>query len=607
MTPLTMISGSRIARPVRGQEGIALFLVLMIVMVVGVMAMAAVAVSGNARLITAYEERQDALESVADAGLELARAQINGRPQLYPSTGYAVLENEVEVFDATGNRIPGVRRSTYAGPTGVATGQFGVYGSIVSVARAPNGDRVVRRGGIRQESFAKYAYFTNVEPSDIRFGGGDVIQGPVHSNDFIRIYDSGATFRGPGEVTTAETIVGRENATFVEGYSEEVTPINMPQTAELAKLRVFAQTGSAAFTAPAGGNANMALIRIEFVAIDLDDSGAADGLNEGFFRVYRMNNNSGSWLMASRPGNNSGWAASENCGVPSGNTLSTPARRTGTPPWPYTNNSTAYKLAAVKSSASRCYLGGAEELTDNGRFDANDGKGSWLPRTFSLPAGLPSELTNRDDFEYLFPIGHDLNPNFKGVIHVTGRVAVSGTVRGKVTLAATDDIFIVDDLKYATAPGSADCTEADILGLFGGSDVIVADNTINTPQQINTSQWYSYDDTKDEYIQAVVLALNTFHVQNYNAAGPTDPEACEARPWGRGCLYLTGGIIQETRGGVGTSSGLGYIKRYAYDVCAYQSPPPYFPTTGHFGRAGYFEVDPNGFSPGAFFERWNRG
>lgn len=607
MTPLPMISRSRVTHPVRGEDGIALFLVLMIVMVVGVMALAAVAVSGNARLITAYEERQDALESVADAGLELARARINGKPRLYPDSAYAVLENEVEVRDATGALIPGVRRSTYAGPTGVATGQFGVYGSIVSVARAPNGDRVVRRGEVRQESFAKYAYFTDVEPSDIRFGGGDVIQGPVHSNDYIRIYESGATFRGPGGVTTARTIVGRNNATFVEGYTEEVPRIDMPQTAELAKLRGYAQAGGAAFTAPNGGSGSVALIRVEFVAIDLDNSGAADGPNEGFFRVYRMNNNSGNWLMASRPGGNNGWTSSENCGIlKNDSTLDTPARRTGNPPWPYYNNSAAYKLAAVRNSASRCYLGGSEQLTEDGKFDANDGRGVWLARPFPLPAGLPARLTGRDDFAHLFPISHDLNPNFKGVIHVNGRVAVSGTVRGKVTLVATDDIFIVDDLKYATAPGSAACADADILGLFGGSDVVVADNTINTPQQVHSSQWYTLDDTKDEYIQAVVLALNTFRVQNFDDS-PSQAEACETRPWGRGCLYLTGGIIQRTRGGVGTSGGTGYLKRYAYDVCAYQSPPPYFPTTGHFGRARYYEIDPKGFSPDAFFARWNRG
>lgn len=598
MTPLRMIFRSRVTHPVRGEDGIALFLVLMIVMVVGVMALAAVAVSGNARLITAYEERQDALESVADAGLELARARINGKPRLYPDSGYTVLENEVEVRDATGALIPGVRRSTYAGPTGVATGQFGVYGSIVSVARSPNGDRVVRRGEVRQESFAKYAYFTDVEPSDIRFGGGDVIQGPVHSNDYIRIYASGATFRGPGGVTTARTIVGRSNATFLEGYTEEVPRIDMPQTAELAKLRGYAQAGGAAFTAPNGGNNDVALIRVEFLTIDLDNSGAADGPDEGFFRVYRMSNNSGDWLMASEPGNNNGWSSSVNCGIlRSDSTLDTPARRSG---------SAAYKRAAVRNPASRCYLGGAEQLTEDGKFDANDGRGVWLARPFSLPAGLPSRLTNRADFAYLFPISHDLNPNFKGVIHVTGRVAVSGTVRGKVTLTATDDIFIVDDLKYATAPGSAACAEADILGLFGGSDVIVADNTINTPQAVDGS-WHTLDeDTKDEYIQAVILALNTFHVQDYDE-GPRGAEACEATQWGRGCLYLTGGIIQRTRGGVGTSAGTGYLKRYAYDVCAYQSPPPYFPTTGHFGRARYYEIDPNGFSPGAFFERWNRG
>ena len=54
-------------------------------------------------------------------------------------------------------------------------------------------------------------------------------------------------------------------------------------------------------------------------------------------------------------------------------------------------------------------------------------------------------------------------------------------------------------------------------------------------------------------------------------------EACEAKTWGRGCLYITGGIIQNTRGAVGTSAGTGYVKRYSFDACAATEPPPYLP------------------------------
>ncbi len=57
----------------------------------------------------------------------------------------------------------------------------------------------------------------------------------------------------------------------------------------------------------------------------------------------------------------------------------------------------------------------------------------------------------------------------------------------------------------------------------------------------------------------------------------------------------------STRGAVGTTSGSGYIKRYSYDACAFQTPPPYFPTTGRFFRNRYYEIDPVGFDVTTFF------
>jgi len=172
--------------------------------------------------------------------------------------------------------------------------------------------------------------------------------------------------------------------------------------------------------------------------------------------------------------------------------------------------------------------------------------------------------------------------------------SASTRARGLVTLAATDNIIIADDIKYATDPGAGTC--ADMPGLFSGNDVIIADNTINSPTSPkNNGSYVTYDDTPDEFIQAVVLAIDVFTVENYTT-GSTKAEPCGHTLTGRGCLYLTGGIIQKTRGPVGLTDGHGYVKRYSYDACAATAaPPPYFPTTGHFGRSRYFEVDPTGF------------
>ena len=104
----------------------------------------------------------------------------------------------------------------------------------------------------------------------------------------------------------------------------------------------------------------------------------------------------------------------------------------------------------------------------------------------------------------------------------------------------------------------------------------------------------------DEYFHAVLLTLNIFTVQNYNS-GETNREDCSTTNWGRGCLQLTGGIIQQTRGAVGTTSGTGNLKRYSYNTCALTDPPPYFPTTGRFDRNRIYEIDPVGFNIAAWF------
>lgn len=573
------------SNPARGQGGYALLMVLLLVMAVTILAAGAVSVVGNASLINAYESRRTEMEALADAGLEMARARLNADKTLYPDEDYTQLENGQALTDAAGAVIPGVKRYTYAGPVGQTSGQYGVFGSIISIVESGN-TRVVRRGDIAQESFARFAYFTDVEPSNIAFGGGDVISGPVHSNDVIKVYSSGASFRGPGTVTTARTISGRSYATFTDGFQENVGRIALPTLADLGKLRGYADMGGTSFTAPGGGTNFEARLRIEFLTIDLNGDGLRNGPDEGFFRVYRGTGATW-WVTAAR--NGLGWPASENCGVWGSDGTFVLARDL-----PGNN---AAKIAALRSQNAKCYLGGSDSLT-NGFVPSQVNRGEWVRRGFALNGTLPQALRDRDDLDFLFPLGRGLNPNFKGVIHVTGRVGISGVLRGRVTLAATDRILIADDIVYASEGNGCE----DILGLFGGGDITVADNLLNTPQSTAGGEPFrSYDATPSEFINGVVLTLNTFNVENFD--GGPNAERCQDQVFGRGCLFLTGGIIQRTRGAVGTSGGTGYLKRYTYDACAASDPPPYFPTTGHFGRSSYYEINPVGFTASEFFDR----
>jgi len=570
------------------REGIALVLVFVVLLAVATLVGTASIVGSSSRVMTQQEERLGSILAAADAGLEEGRSLLNGDKTLYPDSNYVTLENGVTVTDAAGQKLAGLRRWTWAGPTGITTGQYGVFGSIVTVVEDANGDRFVRREEVFQESFAKYAYFTDIDYSaGIVFGGGDQLFGPVHSNDQIAIHSSGATFHST--VTTHKDIVGKGYGTFHDKVTEYGPYIPMPATTDLNKLRNYAIAGGTRIVSNANGGADQAETRIEFIAIDLNGDGFANGPNEGFFRIYQSANEA--WVSGDVPGG--GLTASQNCG----DVHSTHGDLFRAAPG-HGGGAHTTPLGSLQASTRRCYLGGSDELF--GAFQAADlvGPGQWLPWTGAVDSAL--QALNRPDEPYLWPLDRGSNPNFKGVIFIDGKAVVSGVVRGRITIASTDNIIIGDDFRYATNPGSGSC--ADIVGLFSGTDIVVADNAINSAiQPSGSGTYYTYDDTKDEFIDSIVLALDNFTAQNYNS-GSTSAQPCGTTLWGRGCLFLTGGIIQRQRGAVGTTGGTGYLKRYDYDRCAYTDPPPYFPTTGHFAQGRYFEVDPRGFNVGGYFK-----
>ncbi|HTR21862.1 MAG TPA: hypothetical protein VMH88_13505 [Gemmatimonadales bacterium] len=592
-------------RMANNERGIALIVVLLVVLGVAAIIAGAALLGSNTTLINKNQDRLTVLESVADAGIEETRSAINGTRTLYPDTSYKTLEAGAVVYAADGSVIPNVKRWIYEGPSGVSTGEYGVFGSVVVVAKDAQGNTVVRRGEVFQESFSKYAYFTNTEGA-IQFANGDQIFGPVHSNDVINIASSGATFFGP--VTTAKTISGVSYGTFKSGYRQNAAVIPLPQTADLSKLQAQAAIGNTSITSTSSGASGQATTRIEFVALDLDADGDSTDDDEGFMKVYQVTNAANAWWVVADTNayagssNVAGVRNSPNCGhVYTGAGTNHPAGGFVT----FANHLTTWttgsdaKNTAPSVGTVRCYLGGADSLNTPKVFTPTDSRGHWLP----WPGAVDSRVTALKGAEapYLWPVSRVLNPNFKGVIYVSGKVAVSGKLRGRVTLAASDNIIIADDVTYVNNPGTGNCK--DILGIFSGNDVVIADNLINDPiPYISSSATpVHWDETNDEFINGFVLALDIFTVESYST-GSNNAEPCGGKNAGRGCLYLTGGIIQKQRGAVGLTSGEGYIKRYSYDQCGANAPPPYFPTTGHFARGHYYEVEPTGFDINAYWQ-----
>jgi hypothetical protein len=619
------------------RRGSALFLVLSFTGALGALVVSAVILTGNASLISGSYDKEANLRYAAEAGLAIGKARVNYDATALPDTGYITLLSNYQLQAADNAALAGVRVNVYAGPSGSTSGQFGRFSSIVAEARDAQGTGFVRRLELVQESFAKFAYWSNKESnsgSPILFGGGDQLWGPVWSNDNISIMSSGATFHS--DVGTAGTINGAGYGTFNKGYKTGLKPITLPSVSSLAKLSGYATVAGFNITPPSMGDESTVRTRLEFVALDMNADGDSTDADEGFFRVYTANTGEVDWLRSNWPGSGAAVTSVRNCGdwhTVGGVSKFFPAAihpttwfddlmdldvssgGAGMSNSAASNEANASLATIMGHTGARCYLGGDPHLVavertaaagysaaarqkggEDSTFTPSDSRGAWQQFTTTPNATLASK---RADARYLFPIYRGINPNSKGVIYAGGTVGISGVLRGRITLYSPNTIVVLDDLRYATDPGTGICS--DILGLLAGTDVIVADNALLTPQNTGSAT-RNMDDTKDLYLHSVIMALNTsFQVEDYNA-GPTNVNDCDGTNNGRGCLFLTGGLIQDERGAVGTSSGSGFTKRYSYDRCAVVYPPPYFPTTGRFTDNRYYELDPVGFGIAALFK-----
>jgi cytoskeletal protein CcmA (bactofilin family) len=149
----------------------------------------------------------------------------------------------------------------------------------------------------------------------------------------------------------------------------------------------------------------------------------------------------------------------------------------------------------------------------------------------------------------------------KGLISTTEKIFLEGTVSGQITVHSEKDIELYDDIKYNVDP-RVDDTSEDLLGVVSERDIIVDKNA------------HSRTGSKDLKLHGSFMALgDSFIVEDYSLGSF------------KGELDLLGGIIQRTRGAVGTFSryGLtGFSKKYDYDVRLGNSIPPNFPRESVF-------------------------
>ena len=190
-----------------------------------------------------------------------------------------------------------------------------------------------------------------------------------------------------------------------------------------------------------------------------------------------------------------------------------------------------------------------------------------------------------------------------------GNVYIEGTVKGRVTIAAENNVVVTGDLGVANTALGADTGKdnSDLVGLVAQNSVVVYHPVEVTSWSVTSSGsgspscksapsdtptggsngatctytpngytnldylsppvTYAGDSKKHRWIYASIQTLaHSFWVESYNQG---------ASP---GTLSVRGSIAQRWRGIVGTGSiTTGYFKDYSYDKRLQTTSPPYFP------------------------------
>jgi hypothetical protein len=646
------------------RRGAALVFALLMSIAVAAMALGAIMVASGADLTTRFSAREAAMQASANAGLELIRDSINHGiyDSLLPANSHTIIAENAPVIDAYGVTQPRISRSLYVGRTGGRTGGAGTAGqyggnfaSALSVIRDRRGAVAARRLLLAQESWSKFAVAINHYGAGGPYACTSSIHGPAHSNHNFKLTAGCASpnktlFTGP--LTVVGSIANQSSGNYQFGVTLGVSPITWPSPARVATMQQFAQDADAAggdydLTSLTNGSTIPGL-RIEFLTIDANGNGSIEW-TEGYMRVWQPANTSDSvlafatgrlWPTVPSPAATS-WGndpnlVSRTCGA------RVQLTGTGAPAW-YSARQIWDAVLALGNAADardavrwvlsngvsgsagayitggitqrRCYLGGdpmlytatqgtdvtPDEATTNEPAASNQ-FGRWLARR----TGPHASVSTRSDAALLIPLG--ANPEFKGVVFVTGDVAISGTLRGRVSVYATGNIVLVDDLLYHNAPGTRCDAEGDILGAIGTLNVLVSDNAVQMPFKVAGTVHGGFDDSPaDEQFNMFIFAVGTgaTGTGNFTAQGPSgNPgplrpyalgsatgEMCGPAPGG--CARVTGGLAMGRMDyNLFNANDWGYRSAHTYDRCGAINPPPYFPTTGRFIESRYYEVDP---------------
>lgn len=420
---------------------------------------------------------------------------------------------------------------------------------------------------LKQEGFIDFLYFSDYETQDpsltgttncdryewavgtrasscaIQFGDADVLNGPVHTNDHMRV--CGTTFNGP--VTSASTKTPK--FTTVSGCGQISWAVNggptyrgvisMPPTnAEMKK-----ETRNDLADVPRPG-----CLYTGPTTITLKSDGT-------------MNVISPYTVATTTAATKAGAGKPDMCGTP-GTVAPSIARGSlgsvGGANIPVLDTNLIFVQNVPSVSTDANYWGTAMPRDFTCRNAGRSDEG-WTFGARSFPT--TNEVTPSDSTSDSPAYGCK-----------DGNVFVEGTFDGAMTIAAENYVYVTNNIFYTDVSSS-------ILGLVGNNAVWVW-NPLKYQSSSNYSLVSAIGGTNRTISAAILSVAHTFTVQNFDR-GP-----------GRGTLTINGAIAQKFRGAVAQGSS-GYAKNYNYDPRFKATAPPKFlsPVSTTYGVTQFASVD----------------
>ncbi len=566
-----------------GEEGIAIILVIGVGAVLMLLVTMALAFSLSGVVKARSDQDWNGAMSAAYAGIENYKSKLAndntyqqyGNPAAPFSSGSAVtLPTGTDTNLAFGIGTSGTW-ATVEGSGGAATYRYEVDSSkysssgtlrVRSTGRVGSTTRSVV-ADLRQQGFIDFLYYTDYEIQDpalsgdsvttctkyawagrpssgcgeIAFGNGDVINGPMHSNDTIRACN--ATFNGIATTSYNPPSGNRYTATDSNNnpcsgqvFTATSTPTNNPTYAPV-------------ITMPPTNGAMKQDSRTDLASVPNPGCLYTGPTNIVFNADGTMTVRS-PWTEATQVVGSPATSGTTPSMCGSVGTGSNQLGSTGGQTLPVPAKNLIFVQNVPGTSTDPNYWptsGKYSHPTSYSRKTCRTSNGIGYPTTNEVVDSVATSYGCRN-----------------------GDVFVKGAVNAQVTVASDNYVYITGDITYVDA-------QADILGIVGNASVWVWN-----PVSESCNWWCSYSSLlpNNRTINAAILSVgHSFVVQNYGRGGP------------QGTLTVNGAIAQEFRGIVSGGNN-GYVKNYNYDArLRYIAPPKFLsPVSTSYGISVLVEV-----------------